>query len=41
MNYEKTLIVRLTKKDHDKLLAKAEKKHISVSEYVRRMIKKL
>ena len=41
MNYEKTLIVRLTKQEHDKVAAKAKKKGLSISQYVRKLVGKL
>lgn len=39
MNYEKTIILRLTKKDYDKIKVDALIAKLSVSEYMRRIIK--
>ncbi len=40
MNYEKTIVLRLTKGDYDKVKAKADDMKVNVSECVRRLIKK-
>ncbi len=42
MNYEKTIILRLSKKDYDALKSKSVKKGVSLSVYVRaKLIKKV
>ena len=39
MNYEKTIVLRLTKGDYEKVKAEADSKKINVSELLRRLIK--
>lgn len=41
MNLEKTIIVRMTKRDHDRLVKVAERKGRNVSGYVRYMLKEI